>query len=848
MRNDIASFRGEAPRLTPRALPPNGAQEATLARLLSGDLEAWRQFALEQALDNTGPVLSIYQLGTIWLAWDHDVDVARGALAGDTTLRIFLTGPAEYDRPRWTNLALAGAGNGPPAETRPLGVPAPEGAPVVVAGIDPTPTSFAIDILDEGDVLSTQWRTSSPVNEATFNSNVVQDAVDGNPAPCYQMSWRDQEVGTNLRRNFGVGKANAVTMNTDFWVNTVDGRSRFWAGVQRNEAGAGVSVQVDQSAAGDWYLSIGTGADWSQGQNQSTLVLSGVSHAITTDTWFRLVVSVVTNLDNTITVTASVKDLADVELLSATTGVTCPIGDWCGFGSGFDQLGDTSIARLDNIHVQAAGSTGYNPVNTATAYVYTYVNDQSEESAPSFASVDVLRPAGIAITVSSPTDTPTGIDSSWHIETKRIYRTVSGSTGNIFRFVAEIPLAQQDYVDSIPDTELGDELESEGWDLPPVDLRGMLALPNSTMAGFSGNQLCMSAPNRPHAWPVANRYTVDTNVVAIGNIDTTVVLGTEAFPYLAIGTDPAAYGMTKLEVPQACVAKRSLAYLTGFGVVFASPDGLIAIAGNGNVQNLTSGVFTRKQWQALVPESILGVAHDDVYHFFYDTDPPAPPIETVVLALFHMLNEEFLNSEGTFIGIDQTGASWTSPVDHSFVAAPGGFAPSAMAEGPVGSPSYARDVSQLDPIPNSFPRVANESFAIYLRAAATTAPGSGNGGASLGDDIGGANIQSGPANQTAFLTNGTNSVFLIGPAVLSGGAFVELLLSYDGTTARLFAAGLLVDSADINMAAMTSIKYLNVNVNDPSNDGYAIDEVYMVLGTPIETADYTPRTTEWPNP
>jgi hypothetical protein len=138
------------------------------------------------------------------------------------------------------------------------------------------------------------------------------------------------------------------------------------------------------------------------------------------------------------------------------------------------------------------------------------------------------------------------------------------------------------------------------------------------LAGFSKNQLCLSAQNYPHAWPVEYRLNVDTDIVAIGVIDTTVVIGTQNFIYLAIGTDPAAYSMTKLEVPQACVAKRSLAYLIGIGVVFASPDGLIAVAGNGNVRNLTSGVFTREQWQALAPETILGVAHEDVYHFWYD--------------------------------------------------------------------------------------------------------------------------------------------------------------------------------------------------------------------------------------
>jgi hypothetical protein len=131
------------------------------------------------------------------------------------------------------------------------------------------------------------------------------------------------------------------------------------------------------------------------------------------------------------------------------------------------------------------------------------------------------------------------------------------------------------------------------------------------------------------------RLNVDTDIVGIANIDNTVVIGTKSFPYLAFGNDPAAYSMSKLEVPQACVAKRSFAYLVGIGVVFASPDGLIAIAGTGQVRNLTETVFTRHQWQALEPETIIGVAHDDVYHFWYGV---AVPVDTLFANVVLLLN------------------------------------------------------------------------------------------------------------------------------------------------------------------------------------------------------------------
>jgi len=137
--------------------------------------------------------------------------------------------------------------------------------------------------------------------------------------------------------------------------------------------------------------------------------------------------------------------------------------------------------------------------------------------------------------------------------------------------------------------------------------------------GFRRNQLCLSAQNRPHAWPVSYRLNTDTDIVGIGNVDTTVVIGTESFVYIASGSEPAAYSMSKFEVPYACSSKRSFDYLTGIGVVFSNPDGLMAVQGVGQIRNLTDSVFTRAQWQALDPASIVGVSHNDIYFLFWES-------------------------------------------------------------------------------------------------------------------------------------------------------------------------------------------------------------------------------------
>ncbi len=612
MRLSTESFRGEAPRITPRGLPDNASQDATNARLVTGDATAWGQLSEVEALARTAPVQTISLMaGQYWLSFEEEVDVARGIIPGDDTYRTYLTG---LDAPRFTNLAMATTGGPPyPVDTRLLGVPGPDSAPAVAAGIDPTPTTFSIDVLDEGDKLATDWTVNSPLGGSTY-ATVTQSAVAGNPAPSYRTDFdENHDPGTEAwaLRNFGVAGVSVLEVNVDFLTDT---KQQACLNVGCTQGGSGISVFLN-----DGVLSICKRGEI--GAIFGMAPISGVACPTSNSVWYRMQVSAVLNDAGTKTVTARVYTALDVLVAEVTGTSTFDDGDWCGFANGSpDDSPGHFVVYYDNYHVQATGSTNYVPTNTATSYVYTFVNDLGEESAPSTASATVLRPEGVAITVTTPAGVPTGTDPDYGITTKRIYRAATGSSGTVFLFVAEIPLATTEYVDSIPDTELGEALESEDWDLPPSDLRGILALPNGVMVGFRRNQLCFSAQNRPHAWPVRYRLNTDTDIVGIGNIDSTVVIGTQSFPYVASGNDPAAYSMAKFEVPQACVSKRSFAYLTGIGVVFASPDGLIAVSGVGQVRNLTETIFTREQWQALEPESIIAVAHDDVYHFYYGTD------------------------------------------------------------------------------------------------------------------------------------------------------------------------------------------------------------------------------------
>jgi hypothetical protein len=618
MLHAVTSFRGEVPLVTPRALPDNASQAAVNSRLYTGDLTAFRQFGLEKALANTGPVQTIYKLQNYWLSWDQQVDVARGIIPGDTTYRVYITG---LDVPRFTNLDLAtGTPNGSapepyPFETRVLGVSAPDTPPTTVVGIDPTPTSFSVNVEDDCSDLATNWILSPGQSSS---SEVTQDNVFGNPAPSFKLVAENNTSNPAYAyRDFGTAGASVIHASWDVNLVDLDGANSIlmYSMFACGSAGDGARIYVGRTVGDPINVGVSLGADFAAGNGSSIAFGVGGLDDFTEDVWYTVDAVMTSNGDGTATITAGVY-LGSAKLAEVTTTNIFTVGGIFGpiHAKGADRLEE----NFDNYLVQASGSLNNIITNIATSYVYTFVNDLGEESAPSLPSAVILRPDGVSVTVTTATVVPTGVSDDEFIVSKRIYRAATGNTGTVYRFVAEIPLAQEEYVDVLSDSQLGEPLQSELWAKPPDDLEGILALPNGVMAGFRRNQLCLSAVNQPHAWPVEYRLNTDTDIVGIANVDTTVVIGTESFLYIASGNDPAVYSMSKSEVPYAAASKLSFEYITGLGVVFSGPDGLMATQGVGQVKNLTENVFTRDQWQALSPESIVSVAHNDIYFMFWD--------------------------------------------------------------------------------------------------------------------------------------------------------------------------------------------------------------------------------------
>lgn len=255
-------------------------------------------------------------------------------------------------------------------------------------------------------------------------------------------------------------------------------------------------------------------------------------------------------------------------------------------------------------------------------YVYTFVTDYGEESEPNPASDVIDLQVGQTVTLSGFEGDPGGRN----ITKQRIYRTQTGNNGTDLYFIAERAVSNSDYVDTIADDAFGEVIPSRGYNAPPNDLKGFTAMPNGMMAGFVGRYLYFCEPWLPHAWPEAYVLTTDFDIVALGAIATSLIVLTEGNPYLVQGTDPLSMQMQKIESNLPCVNPHSVVDL-GFAIAYASHEGLVLAGPSGQVQLVTSKLFSREAWQRFNPATICaGQASGRYVASYNSTNPDGTPL------------------------------------------------------------------------------------------------------------------------------------------------------------------------------------------------------------------------------
>lgn len=267
-------------------------------------------------------------------------------------------------------------------------------------------------------------------------------------------------------------------------------------------------------------------------------------------------------------------------------------------------------------------------------YVTTFVSDWGEESAPSPVSDMLEVDQNDSVTIQRPATSTGESYASRHIEKWRIYRSNVGTQSADFQFVDEVAVGDSSYTDIKKGAELGEVCPTKTWEQPPYRmdaqfsgmvkpvvgsnpfLRGLVGMPNGIMAGFFDNTVAFCDPYHPYAWPVEYEISTEYPVVGLGVFGQTLFVGTTGNPYLISGADSASMSAQKLDARQSCASRKSIASVQG-GVLYASPDGLCLADPNG-VTIVSSGLYTREDWQKLNPSSMLATSHEDTYYLFYN--------------------------------------------------------------------------------------------------------------------------------------------------------------------------------------------------------------------------------------
>ena len=250
----------------------------------------------------------------------------------------------------------------------------------------------------------------------------------------------------------------------------------------------------------------------------------------------------------------------------------------------------------------------------SVVYAYTWVTSLGEESGPSPLSNRVLWSPDNNITLSSMPATPP--IAGRLITKKRIYRAVTGASGVVdLYFVAEINLTDITFIHDLDTHPIAEALATKEFDPAPNNLRGLTAMPNGMMAGFAGKEVFFCEPYQPHAWPEAYKLAVNDTIIGLAAFGTTLAVLTTGQPYIVQGMHPESMAMQKMEQPFPCMAKRAIVDM-GYSAIYPSTDGLVSVSENG-AQLMTKALWTRDQWLAMQPTTMIAGRVGNLYAFSY---------------------------------------------------------------------------------------------------------------------------------------------------------------------------------------------------------------------------------------
>jgi len=250
------------------------------------------------------------------------------------------------------------------------------------------------------------------------------------------------------------------------------------------------------------------------------------------------------------------------------------------------------------------------------SYVYTYVNQFGEESAPSPASVSLSIADRGAVTLSGFVSAPAG----YGIVAVNLYRTATGfRTGTEkeqelvtdYLLVTTLADGVRSYVDDASIRNLGYALTTRENTPPPDDLRHICHITGTgSLVGVTNNQVYFSEDYEPANWPARYVKTLKANIVNMVASEDTVFITTDSTPYVIRGLYNQQNPMLKdyrnvdVSLPDIGCGYVCSMIVTPFGAIYASLNGLVLLRSDATFNILTASWFSSEEWRRLQPETV----------------------------------------------------------------------------------------------------------------------------------------------------------------------------------------------------------------------------------------------------
>lgn len=609
----VSQFGGIAPSVDPRNLPPSGAQTAENLTLRYGDFRPVNGVGASVATVPSGTV-SIHRTpsGT-WLSSTADANFVNNQVFDASAERVYATGHAAYPE-AWEG-----------GTYRRLGVPAPTTAPsaVVVAGAE-----FSTDerniayraLVDSMLATAAANRTEVPLGGGTPGTALSAGSIwlaHGADSELPTTSWRQvcfcvpvsagptTVVASESYLLDPILNGRQITyLGTDYWAVPFTWQAR---GYEFDVVAISAAYELLLTPP-DNVTALFNAAEADYATSLITDVFNPASDpaAAYVEALDAAQAAIVSLLSGTVVNTQRAYALATAA--GAATVASQRLEDfYTNTNKGLRTLVEDSLTAYDwKLPVSV------DRVLETRGYLYTYVTDWGEESAPSPVSglLALDQNDSVDVTISSPgVASPYGTLTYW-----RLYRSSTTDASAAYQLVAEIAIGTHTYTDTKLQEELQETCPSLTWTEPRSDLFALYGMPNGILVGLanSGRTVCFSEPYKPYAWPREYEQTLEFPGVGVAGFGTTAVVPTTGQPYYVSGVDSANMSAQKMEFPQACVSKRSIVSCDG-GVIYASPDGLCLASANG-VELLTLGAYSKDDWQALGLSNSFGAFSEGVYY------------------------------------------------------------------------------------------------------------------------------------------------------------------------------------------------------------------------------------------